>query len=93
MAGPLRLERRTTVLETDVLPIETMGPYIGKELLFDLCLLMNRVLLTCSTILLFFDFVVYRLALKRSVVLHTANLTLKSDYISFYFCHCISGSN
>ncbi len=26
MAAPLRLERRNTVLETVVLPIETMGP-------------------------------------------------------------------
>jgi len=70
-----------------------MGPYIGKELLFYFCLLMNRVFLACRAILLFFELVVYRLTFKRSVVLHATDLTLKSDYISFYFCHCISGSN
>ena len=40
LAGPSRLERENTVLETVVLPIETMGPaYISNWLLslYDLC--------------------------------------------------------
>ena len=54
LAGLLRLERRTTVLETAVLPIETMGPVQGKELyLLNFCLLVYCMLLTSRAILLF----------------------------------------